>query len=133
MALTMNYQGLQNLYSKPKKKKHSKTKKNKKGIDTKAKVKKAVKEAKNPLTSKEQYHQQLEHPLWYKKRKIILARDNHKCVLCGSTDNLQVHHMKYFKNRYAWEYANSTLVTLCRECHQKVHSDKNNELYPKYF
>ena len=133
MALTMNYQGLQNLYSKPKKKKHSKAKKNKKGIDTKAKVKKAVREAKKPLTPKEQYHQQLEHPLWYKKRKIILERDNHKCVLCGSTENLQVHHMKYFKNRYAWEYANSTLVTLCRECHQKVHSDKNNELYPKYF
>lgn len=132
MALTMNYQGLQNLYSKPKKKKHSKTKKNKKGIDTKAKVKKAVKKAKKPITAKEQYHQQLEHPLWYKKRKIILERDNHKCVLCGSTENLQVHHTKYFKNRYAWEYANSTLVTLCRECHQKVHSDKNNELYPKY-
>jgi 5-methylcytosine-specific restriction endonuclease McrA len=127
----MNYQGLQNLYSKPKKKKHSKAKKNKKGIDTKAKVKKAVKEAKKPLTTrKEQYHKELEHPLWLKKRKIILERDNHKCVLCGSTSNLRVHHTRYSDNKKAWEYPNAVLITLCEDCHKKVHSDINHSLNP---
>lgn len=81
---------------------------------------------------KEQYKLQLEHPLWFKKRQTILERDQHKCVLCGSEFNLQVHHTKYHSDKKAWEYPNSTLVTLCKECHQKVHSDKTNELYPKY-
>ena len=161
--LTMNYQGLQYNYSRYKghknpvssfsiyqwkdkkewikeqkekeeiKKKLSKLKKKKKCKDTKVKGKKAVRGAKKALTLKEKYYQQLEHPLWLKKRNIILERDQHKCVLCGSTENLQVHHKKYFKGRYAWEYANSTLVTLCKDCHNKVHQDRNNELYPQFF
>lgn len=79
---------------------------------------------------KEQYKLQLEHPLWLKKRQIILDRDNHKCMLCGSSENLQVHHTKYSKGKKAWEYPNSTLVTLCRNCHQKVHDDKSHSLNP---
>lgn len=103
--------------------------KNKKCKTTKVKKKKASDKPKKPII----YKEQLEHPLWTKKRHTILERDNHKCCLCGSTDNLQVHHTQYRKGKKAWEYPNSTLVTLCKECHQKVHSDKNNELYPQYF
>lgn len=90
------------------------------------------KQKQKKIDYKEQYHHQLEHPLWLKKRQIILERDQHKCCLCGSEFNLQVHHTKYHSDKKAWEYPNLTLVTLCKDCHQKVHSDKNNELYPQY-
>jgi len=81
-------------------------------------------------TAKEQYHQQLEHPLWLKKRLVILERDGYKCRLCGSSSNLQVHHIKYSNGKNAWEYPNLDLITLCKECHSKVHSDLKHELNP---
>lgn len=81
-------------------------------------------------TLKEQYHQQLEHPLWEKKRNIILKRDQYQCRLCGSKHSLQVHHIKYSSDKKAWEYPNSVLITLCKECHEKVHSDPKHDLNP---
>lgn len=85
---------------------------------------------KEPQTRKEEYCQQLEHPLWLKKRDVILERDHHQCALCGSTTNLQVHHIRYSQGKKAWEYPNAVLLTLCNECHQKVHSDPNHKLNP---
>ena len=79
---------------------------------------------------KEQYHQQLEHPMWEKKRNIILKRDQYQCRLCGSKHNLQVHHIKYSSDKKAWEYPNLDLITLCEECHKKVHADHQHELNP---
>ena len=114
MGLTMNYQGLQFLYakSKNKKKNQQKLKKKKHSIIT--------------------YQEQLEHPYWIKKRKAILSRDKYKCLICSSNINVQVHHTKYAKGKYAWEYPNSSLVTLCKDCHNKVHSNEKHPLYPKY-
>lgn len=112
------------------KEKPPKPKKKKKGIDTKAKVGKGSKKPKKALTRKEQYHQQLEHPLWEKKRNIILKRDQYQCRLCGSKHNLQVHHIKYSSDKKAWEYPNLDLITLCEECHKKVHADPKHELNP---
>jgi DNA-binding MarR family transcriptional regulator len=82
------------------------------------------------LTRKEQYHQQLENPMWEKKRNIILKRDQYQCQLCGSKHNLQVHHIKYSSDKKAWEYPNLDLITLCEECHKKVHADHQHELNP---
>lgn len=65
---------------------------------------------------------------WIEKRKEILERDNHKCRVCGKTEELQVHHRQYHfsltlrKFRKPWEYANSLMVTLCKKCHQKGHN-----------
>lgn len=118
MGLTMNYQGLQFLYAKTK---------NKKNDRQKLKKKKYPK-INEPLT----YQQQLEHPYWINKRKAILSRDRNKCLICGSNINVQVHHTKYGKGKYAWEYPNSSFVTLCKDCHNKVHSNKKHPLYPKY-
>ena len=83
-----------------------------------------------PQSRKEEYQQQLQHPLWLKKRDIILNRDQHKCVQCGSEHKLQVHHTRYTKGKKAWEYPNATLVTLCEVCHTKVHSDPGHKLNP---
>lgn len=83
------------------------------------------------ISVKERYYQDLEHPKWQTKRMIIINRDK-QCALCGSHLNLQAHHTKYIKGKRAWEYPNSTLVTLCRDCHQKVHQDPSHPLYPKF-
>lgn len=113
------------------KEKPSKPKKKKKGTDTKAKGQKVVRGLKKALTKKEQYHQQLESPLWARKRSEILKRDEYQCRLCGSKHNLQVHHIKYSNGKCAWECPNANLITLCEECHKKVHSDPKHDLNPK--
>lgn len=112
------------------KKKLSKAKKKKNLNNTKAKAQKTVRKAKKPLIR--DYQKQLKHELWLKKRKTIIEMDGYQCVKCGSKCNLEVHHTKYYMDKYAWEYPNSTLVTLCRKCHEEVHKDKDNPLYPKY-
>jgi 5-methylcytosine-specific restriction endonuclease McrA len=67
------------------------------------------------------------NPKWKAKRKEILARDNNKCVFCGSGDDLQVHHRQYhFSTKTGaykppWEYDNNLLITVCKICHQKGH------------
>ena len=111
--------------------KPQKPSKSKKGKNTKAKAQKAPSKPKKAPTLKEQYLKQLESPLWAEKRLMILKRDEYQCRLCGSRHNLQVHHIKYSKGKRAWEYPNSALITLCEDCHNKVHSDPNNELNPK--
>ena len=64
---------------------------------------------------------------WKKKRKEILARDKHQCLICGETEKLEVHHRQYHwsKRRKSfvkpWEYGNKLMITLCKRCHQKGH------------
>ena len=71
---------------------------------------------------------------WREKRQKILNRDNNKCVYCGKTHNLQVHHKYYSKypngfRVYPWNYPDDALITLCDECHKKVHSKKKIKTY----
>ena len=69
------------------------------------------------------------HPMEWRKRRnerlknhrewqpLVLARDGFKCVICGSTNNLNAHHLnsyhRYIKDRY--DLANG--VTLCLPHH----------------
>ena len=49
---------------------------------------------------------------------FVLDRAGGKCELCGSPDNVVIHHNN--------EYSNDPddLVCLCKKCHGKIHSDK---------
>ena len=75
----------------------------------------------------EQYSELLKSPFWKIKRERIMARDGHKCVNCGGTSSLVVHHKQYhfFKKRNElanpWEYDDKYLITLCSTCHQSGH------------
>jgi 5-methylcytosine-specific restriction endonuclease McrA len=53
-------------------------------------------------------------------RRARLAYDEHKCVLCGSVDELHAHHItyKHLQNEQITE-----LRTLCKTCHFKLHDD----------
>jgi hypothetical protein len=64
---------------------------------------------------------------WKTKRNEILTRDK-KCIICFSTENLQIHHRQYHflvrenKFRLPWEYEDYLLITLCESCHRRGHS-----------
>ena len=64
---------------------------------------------------------------WMEKRKQILIRDGFRCLNCGSSKILEVHHRQYhiIKRiggfRKPWAYSDSNLVTLCTRCHQVGH------------
>lgn len=72
---------------------------------------------------KDQYYKDLKHPNWTSKKEEILERDNHMCQLCGSIDNLHVHHLYYYKDFYVapYDYPNDALLTVCKHCHYEVH------------
>jgi ATP-dependent DNA helicase RecQ len=48
-------------------------------------------------------------------RHEILERDSFKCRECGSTENLEVHHI--FPKQFKVDHAPQNLITLCRTCH----------------
>jgi 5-methylcytosine-specific restriction protein A len=49
----------------------------------------------------------------------VLERDGWRCQVCGSMQNLQVHHLKFRSQSGADEEQN--LITLCTECHERAH------------
>jgi 5-methylcytosine-specific restriction endonuclease McrA len=49
-------------------------------------------------------------------RESIKARDGHKCVYCGSSENLTVDHIRP-KSKGGTDTADN-LVTACRPCNQ---------------
>ncbi len=53
----------------------------------------------------------------------VLERDNWRCQACGNMQNLQVHHLKHRSQSGDDEEQN--LITLCAECHGRVHSQLN--------
>lgn len=61
---------------------------------------------------------------WLQKRQLVLNRDGHECKVCGKIKRLQVHHLTYdMLFREPLEH----LITLCFECHESVHFDKNGK------
>lgn len=58
-------------------------------------------------------------------RLKVLERDGFKCVMCGSTDRLQVHHKDGNGRNKPKEQQNhdlDNLITLCAVCHIKEHN-----------
>lgn len=67
----------------------------------------------------DEYGDYLESSHWMAKRQERIALDNHKCKICGTTDNLRVHHLSY--SNLGNENVEDDLITLCCECHQNIH------------
>lgn len=66
---------------------------------------------------------------WKRKRREIIQRDHFTCCACGDFGKtLNVHHLSYDKDREYWDYTNSNFVTLCSDCHRKLHNLKNGNL-----
>jgi 5-methylcytosine-specific restriction endonuclease McrA len=54
---------------------------------------------------------------WKEARDQALARDNYQCTQCGSTEELEVHHLKP-----SGGIKLDNLQTLCQKCHEKTSS-----------
>ena len=57
--------------------------------------------------------------LYEQLRNQVLRRDGWRCQVCGSRENLHVHH-KQLRSQQG-EDEESNLITLCASCHGKVH------------
>ena len=95
-------------------------------IDSKAVILKALREQYDH--NEIDYYEYLKTEAWQEQRAKIFRRDGFQCVCCGSAKNLEVHHITY-KNLGAEE--KSDLVTLCGDCHEKVHSGEMLKSFDK--
>lgn len=57
---------------------------------------------------------------WSEARRLALARDGHRCRVCGADDRdaLTVHHI--YPKGLGGVNCPANLVTLCRQCHQDL-------------
>ena len=63
------------------------------------------------------------------QRIRILNRDNHKCVKCGCTYNLEIHHKKPVSQ--GGDNSDDNLETICTDCHAKEHPEIANFILGK--
>jgi len=71
--------------------------------------------------AQERYRALLSSPRWRALRRRVLARDAYRCMRCGATKALQVHHTAYATSGLPWDVPLRALVTLCRGCHKRAH------------
>lgn len=64
-----------------------------------------------------------------KLRDKVLNRDGYMCRLCGSNENLEVHHMLAIT--FGGKSTMKNLITLCADCHYYAPEDgiESNERY----
>lgn len=67
-----------------------------------------------------EYQEQLKDYRWKSFRRFVFEVRGKKCEICGATDYLQVHHLKYRKVK-AWEYTVNEVLVVCSSCHKKIH------------
>lgn len=66
-----------------------------------------------------EYRRHLQSDYWHEVRERVLLRDT-KCMMCGSTENLEIHHMNGRYRFHEREHP-ETLICLCQECHSWIH------------
>ena len=77
---------------------------------------------------KSSYLRKLSSAEWQSVARRVRMRDGHRCRLCGSTVNLEVHHLTYYVNGcsivgHESEHMDK-LITLCGECHAAQHDKR---------
>jgi hypothetical protein len=76
------------------------------------------------------YSEQLRNPKWKSFRERVFKVRGKKCERCKISTNLQIHHLKYKKKHYAWEYSTDEVLVLCNNCHKRIHGlDLDEEFY----
>lgn len=73
------------------------------------------------------YHENLRSQAWLELSHLLKERAYH-CIVCASTKRLHLHHTFYSDAQYStipWLYPLTSLVTVCRSCHDEIHSDPN--------
>ena len=67
---------------------------------------------------------------WKEERRKQLGIHGYRCEICGSTNDLQVHHISYERGEHP---SDEDCAVLCRDCHRKLHyvidELKNHEIF----
>ena len=63
------------------------------------------------------YEEFLNTEEWKQVAEMVKDRDGHRCVICGSTENLNAHHIGYDGDCLD----ENDIVTLCNRCHECLH------------
>ncbi len=63
----------------------------------------------------------LDSTSYTKLQRQVLERDGWRCQVCGSMQNLQVHHLKF--RSQSGSDVEQNLITLCAECHELMHRE----------
>lgn len=66
------------------------------------------------------YQDFLQTPYWKAVASMVRKKNKYKCVLCGESYGLNVHH-KTYENHGAEHLHLDDLTLLCSECHEKFH------------
>lgn len=68
----------------------------------------------------------MDSPEYRKWRWTIFRRDNFTCQTCGKkiSGRLEAHHIKSWKEYPESRYDTDNGVTLCEECHKKIHKEQ---------
>jgi 5-methylcytosine-specific restriction endonuclease McrA len=80
----------------------------------------SVIEERQRAARKAKHRAYLRSPEWKARRKDALGRAEGRCMDCGATRNLHVHHLTY--KRHGNELARDLRV-LCSRCHRRRHRD----------
>lgn len=66
-------------------------------------------------------------------RDTVLARDDHTCQICGSSENVEAHHMYSFETKPEHRLNPNYGICLCASCHLKYHEmfDNNLQINPR--
>jgi len=71
------------------------------------------------------YWEKIWEKTWDGLRSKTLERDNYTCQVCGKRPpevKLEVHHI--LPRKYGGNDDLSNLITLCHDCHRKIHNKK---------
>ena len=91
---------------------------------TVSKPKYVVNENQDPLNNERRTP---EYEAW---REMILIRDKRTCVLCGSKEWIEVHHISRWIDDHESRLRQDNGVCLCIICHRKHHAPDNRP-FPK--
>ncbi len=57
----------------------------------------------------------------------VLMRDDYTCQICGSKESVHAHHIKSYTKYPDLRYEVDNGVTLCANCHRKMHKRRKDE------
>ena len=60
---------------------------------------------------------------WTEKQAEVRRRDGNRCALCGSTDRVEVHHIRKHKGNR--KHNPTKLIALCASCHRKARNPRS--------
>ena len=69
------------------------------------------------------YSDDIKSGKWQRLRLEVMQRDQFRCRACKCENNLNVHHLYYESDKHIYDYEIESLVTLCENCHSKLHKD----------